>query len=225
MSEARTVLVGLTGGIGAGKSTVARLLAERGALVLDADVAARQVVAAGTDGLAAVVKEFGEAVLGPDGELDRAALASVVFADESRRSVLNGIIHPRVRAWMADRVLAAPEGSVVVQDIPLLVESGLTGLFELVVVVDAADAVRIARLVSDRGMTEAEASARIAAQAPREQRLAAADVVIDNDGTPGQLADQVAALWDRIVTMRRTPHATPRDVRKEPREGGVHHVG
>ncbi len=193
--------------------------------MLDADVAAREVVAAGTEGLAAVVKEFGEAVLGPDGELDRAALASVVFADESRRAVLNGIVHPRVRGWMADRVMAAPQGSVVVQDIPLLVESGLAGLFELVVVVDAADAVRIARLVSDRGMTEAEASARIAAQAPREQRLAAADVVIGNDGTPGQLADQVAALWDRIVTMRQTPHATPRHVRKDPSGGGVRHVG
>ncbi len=225
MSEARTVLVGLTGGIGAGKSTVARLLAEHGALVLDADVAAREVVAAGTEGLAAVVKEFGAAVLGPDGELDRAALASVVFADEGRRGVLNGIVHPRVRGWMADRAMAAPEGSVVVQDIPLLVESGLTGLFELVVVVDAADAVRIARLVSDRGMTEAEASARIAAQAPREQRLAAADVVIDNDGTPAQLADQVAALWDTIVTMRQTPHAMPRDVRKDPSGGGVRRVG
>ncbi|HZU54383.1 MAG TPA: dephospho-CoA kinase [Actinocrinis sp.] len=220
MSEARTVLVGLTGGIGAGKSTVARLLADRGALILDADVAAREVVAPGTEGLAAIVKEFGDAVLAPDGALDRAALANVVFADQSRRAVLNGIVHPRVRAWMAERVMAAPEGSVVVQDIPLLVESGLTSLFELVIVVDAADAVRIARLVRDRGMTEAEASARIAAQAPRERRLAAADVVINNDGTPEQLADQVAALWDRIVTLRGTPRQVSDDVRKEPGGAG-----
>jgi len=205
MSEARTVMVGLTGGIGAGKSTAAKLLAERGALILDADVAAREVVAPGTDGLAAVVAEFGSTVLDPEGALDRAALAAVIFADPDRRAALNAIVHPRVREWMAERVVAAPEGTVVVQDIPLLVESGLAGLFELVVVVDAADAVRIARLVRDRGMTEQEASARIAAQAPREQRLAAADVVLNNDGTAEELADQVAELWNRIGALARTP--------------------
>jgi dephospho-CoA kinase len=203
MSEARTVLVGLTGGIGAGKSTAARLLAEHGAVVLDADVAARDVIAPGTDGLAAVVAQFGNTVLGPDGALDRAALASVVFADPERRAALNGIVHPRVRAWMAERAVSAPEGSVVVQDIPLLVESGITGLFELVVVVDAADPVRIDRLVRDRGMTEQEAAARIAAQAPREQRLAAADVVLTNDGTPEELAAQVDTLWDRVAALGR----------------------
>jgi dephospho-CoA kinase len=203
MSEARTVMVGLTGGIGAGKSTAARLLAERGALVLDADVAAREVVAPGTDGLAAVVREFGDAVLGPDGALDRAALAEVVFADPGRRDALNAIVHPRVRSWMAQRVAAAPEGSVVVQDIPLLVEGGLAGLFELVVVVDAADEVRVARLVRDREMSEREAAARIAAQAPRGQRLAAADVVLSNDGTPEELAAQVGGLWDRILALGR----------------------
>ncbi|MBS2962665.1 dephospho-CoA kinase [Actinocrinis puniceicyclus] len=220
MSEGRTVLVGLTGGIGAGKSTVARLLAERGALILDADVAAREVVEPGTEGLAAVRDAFGDAVLGPDGALDREALASVVFADDSRRAVLNSIVHPRVRAWMTERTVAAPDGTVVVQDIPLLVESGLAGLFELVVVVDAADAVRISRLVEDRGMTQAQAAARIAAQAPREQRLAVADVVIANDGTPRQLTEQVTALWDRIVTMARAPRPTVGDVRKL-RRGGV----
>jgi len=205
MSEARTVMVGLTGGIGAGKSTAARLLAGRGALVLDADVAAREVVAPGTDGLAAVAERFGDGVLGPDGALDRAALAEIVFADPRRREALNAIVHPRVRAWMAERVAAAPEGSVVVQDIPLLVESGLTGLFDLVVVVDAADDVRVARLVRDRGMSEQEAAARIAAQAPREQRLAAADVVLSNDGAPERLADQVARLWERIAAVGREP--------------------
>jgi dephospho-CoA kinase len=201
MSEKRTVHVGLTGGIGAGKSTVARMLAGRGALVLDADVAAREVVAPGTDGLEAVVREFGAEVLAPDGSLDRAALAGRIFSDPERRGALNAIIHPRVRAWMAERVAAAPAGSVVVQDIPLLVESGLTGLFDLVVVVDAADAVRVGRLVRDRGMDRADAEARIAAQAPREQRLAAADAVIGNDGAPGDLEPQMAALWDRIAAL------------------------
>lgn len=198
MSEKRTVHVGLTGGIGAGKSTVARMLADRGALVLDADVAAREVVAPGTDGLAAVVAEFGAQVLAADGSLDRAALAERIFTDPGRRAALNAIIHPRVRAWMAERVAEAPAGSVVVQDIPLLVESGLTGLFDLVVVVDAADDVRVGRLVRDRGMDRADAEARIAAQAPREQRLAAAGAVIGNDGAPEDLEPQIAALWDRI---------------------------
>ncbi len=205
MSEERTVMVGLTGGIGAGKSTAARLLAERGALILDADVAAREVVAPGTDGLAAIVAEFGDGVLDPDGALDRAALAAVVFADPNRRAALNAIVHPRVRSRMADRAAAAPEGSVVVQDVPLLVESGLAGLFELVIVVDAADDIRIARLVRDRGMTEEEAKARIEAQAPREQRLAVADVVLNNDGTPEELAGQIVALWNRIEALARTP--------------------
>jgi dephospho-CoA kinase len=205
MSEERTVMVGLTGGIGAGKSTAARLLAERGALILDADVAAREVVAPGTDGLAAIVAEFGDGVLDPDGALDRPALAAVVFADPNRRAALNAIVHPRVRSWMADRAAAAPEGSVVVQDVPLLVESGLAGLFELVIVVDAADDIRIARLVRDRGMTEEEAKARIEAQAPREQRLAVADVVLNNDGTPEELADEIVALWNRIEALARTP--------------------
>jgi dephospho-CoA kinase len=203
MSEARTVMVGLTGGIGAGKSAAARLLAGHGALVLDADEAAREVVSPGTDGLAAVVREFGDGVLAADGTLDRATLAEVVFADPGRREALNAIVHPRVRAWMAQRVAAAPEGSVVVQDIPLLVESGLAGLFELVVVVDAADEVRVARLARDRGMSEQEAAARIAAQAPREQRLAAADVVLSNDTTPGVLAAQVERLWERVVALGR----------------------
>lgn len=197
----KTVHIGLTGGIGAGKSTAARQLAQRGALVLDADVAAREVVEPGTEGLDQIVASFGREVLAPDGSLDRPALAAVVFGDPDRRAALNAIIHPRVRAWMAERVAAAPAGSVVVQDIPLLVESGLAGLFDLVVVVDAADDVRVGRLVADRGMTEAEARARIAAQAPRQQRLDAADVVLDNDGTPEQLSAQIDRLWERITAM------------------------
>jgi len=194
----RTLHVGLTGGIGAGKSTVARLLAEHGALVLDADLAARAVVEPGTEGLAEVVEAFGPGVLGADGSLDRAALAAVVFADEERRRRLNAIVHPRVRAWMAERSAAVPDGSVVVQDIPLLVESGLASLFEFVIVVDADDETRIGRLVRDRGMTEAEARARIAAQAPREVRNAAADRLIDNSGNQAELASAVAELWREL---------------------------
>jgi dephospho-CoA kinase len=198
----RTLHVGLTGGIGAGKSTVARLLAGHGAIVLDADVAARAVVEPGTEGLAEVVEAFGPGVLREDGSLDRAALASVVFADDERRKRLNAIVHPRVRAWMAERAAAAPAGSVIVQDIPLLVESGLAGgasrQFDFVVVVDADDETRIARLVRDRGMTEREARARIAAQASREQRNAVADRVIDNSGGPEQLDEAVAELWHEL---------------------------
>jgi dephospho-CoA kinase len=191
----RTLHVGLTGGIGAGKSTVARLLTGHGAIVLDADLAARAVVEPGTEGLAEVARAFGPEVLRADGSLDRAALASVVFADEERRSRLNAIVHPRVRAWMAERAAAAPEGSVVVQDIPLLVEGGLVPLFDFVIVVDADDDTRITRLVRDRGMAEQEARARIAAQAPREQRNAAADRLIDNSGGPEELEKAVAELW------------------------------
>ena len=194
----RTLHVGLTGGIGAGKSTVARLLAEHGALVLDADLAARAVVEPGTEGLAEVVEAFGPGVLGADGSLDRAALAAVVFADEERRGRLNAIVHPRVRAWMAERSAAVPDGSVVVQDIPLLVESGLASVFEFVIVVDADDETRIGRLVRDRGMTEQQARARIAAQAPRVVRNAAADRLIDNSGNQAELASVVAELWREL---------------------------
>ena len=197
----RIVHVGLTGGIGAGKSTVAAMLAERGAIVLDADVAAREVVAPGTDGAAAVAAQFGARVLAEDGSLDRAALAAVVFADPGRRAALNAIIHPRVREWMARRAGQAPAGSVVVQDIPLLVENGLGKLFDLVVVVDADDETRVARLTGERGMAPDEARARIAAQAPRETRLAAADVVIDNSGARVALGAQVDALWSRIAGL------------------------
>jgi dephospho-CoA kinase len=190
--------IGLTGGIGAGKSTVADLFQQHGAIVLDADVAARQVVEPGTDGYAAVVAEFGPEVLRADGALDRAALAAVVFGADDRRAALNAIVHPRVRSWMAWRTAAAAAGSVVVQDIPLLVETGLAAGFDLCVVVDAPDEVRIARLVADRGMSEQEASARIAAQASRRDRLAVADVVLDNSGAPQDLVRQVDALWPRI---------------------------
>ena len=198
----RTLHVGLTGGIGAGKSTVARLLAEHGAIVLDADLAARAVVEPGTAGLAEVVEAFGDGVLREDGSLDRAALAAVVFSDEEQRERLNAIVHPRVRTWMAERVAAVPEGSVVIQDVPLLVEGGGAGLFEFVIVVDADDETRIRRLVEDRGMTEDEARARIKAQASRARRNAAADRIIDNGGGRDELASAVSDLWHELDGIR-----------------------
>jgi len=198
----RTVHVGLTGGIGAGKSSVARLLAEHGAVVLDADQAARAVVEPGTAGLAEIVEAFGEQVLAGDGGLDRAGLAELVFADRARRERLNAIVHPRVRAWMGERAAAAPEGSVVVQDIPLLVESGLAPLFDHVVVVDAGDEIRVRRLLESRPMSEEQARTRMAAQAPREARNAAADTLIDNSGDRAELARAVDELWRELDELR-----------------------
>jgi dephospho-CoA kinase len=198
----RTMHVGLTGGIGAGKSTVARLLAERGAIVLDADLAARAVVEPGTDGLAEVVRAFGDGMLREDGSLDRAALAAVVFTDEEQLKRLNAIVHPRVRAWMAAQVAEVPQGAVVVQDVPLLVEGGSRRLFDFIVVVDADDETRIKRLVVDRGMTEDEARSRIAAQASRAERNAAADRIIDNSGGRTELATAVSELWSELEGLR-----------------------
>ena len=190
--------IGLTGGIGSGKSTVAALLAERGALVVDADRIAREVVEPGTPGLAAIVEAFGDQVLAADGSLDRAALAAVVFADPQARQRLDGIVHPLVRARAAELAAAAPPGAVVVHDVPLLVETGLTALYDIVVVVDAPVETQVARLVAARGMTEDAARARIAAQATREDRLAPADVVIDNSGTLDELEAQVRELWEEL---------------------------
>jgi dephospho-CoA kinase len=190
--------VGLTGGVGAGKSTVATLLAEHGAIVIDADAIAREVVEPGTPGLAAVVAEFGPDVLTADGALDRPRLAAVVFADEARRAALNAIVHPLVAARTAELMAAAPAGAVVVYDVPLLVESNLAGGFDLVLVVKAGVATRLARLAG-RGMSESDARNRIAAQADDEQRRAVADIVLDNDGTVDDLRAQVDAAWARIV--------------------------
>lgn len=195
---------GLTGGIGAGKSTVARRLVERGAVLVDSDRIAREVVAAGSDGLAAVVGAFGEQVLGPDGELDRPALASVVFGDPQARRTLDAVVHPLVRARSDELVAAAPADAVVVQDVPLLVEGGMGPAFGLVVVVGVDERERVARLVSARGMTEADARARIAAQADDAQRRAAADVWLDNSGPEEQTRARVDALWDgRLVPFER----------------------
>jgi dephospho-CoA kinase len=195
------LLIGLTGGIGSGKSAVATRLAELGAIVIDADAIAREVVEPGNDGLVEVVAEFGPDVLTATGELDRAALGRLVFADPQRRQALERIIHPRVRARSAEIVSTAPDDAVVVNDIPLLVETGQAKNFPLVIVVLAAEDVRVARLVRDRGMTEDDARARIAAQATDEQRREVADIVIVNDGTLDDLRVAVdAAWWDTIRT-------------------------
>jgi dephospho-CoA kinase len=189
------VMVGLTGGIGAGKSEVARRLAELGARVIDADRLAREVVAPGTEGLAEVVSEFGPEILGPDGALDRPAMGRRVFGDADARHRLEAIIHPRVRARTAELVAEAPSGSVVVNDVPLLVEAGRVSGFDLVVVVQADEGSRVRRLMDIRGMSEAEARSRIAAQATDEQRRAVADVVLDNDGSLEELRAAVDELW------------------------------
>ncbi len=194
------LMVGLTGGIGSGKSTVAARLAELGALVVDSDEQARAVVAPGTDGLAEVVAEFGAGVLGSDGSLDRAALAGLVFGDESARRRLEALVHPRVRARVAEFVASAPPDAVVVNDVPLLVESGLAASYDLVVVVLADQGRRIERLAAARGLTADEARSRMAAQATDAQRRAVADVVIVNDGTLAQLRAAVDEAWrERIV--------------------------
>lgn len=193
--------VGLTGGIGSGKSTVSRVLASLGAVVVDADAVAREVVEPGSPGLAAVVEEFGPGVLLPDGGLDREALGKVVFADPDARGRLNAVLHPRIGARSAE-LWAAAEASgaaVLVHDVPLLAENGMQGLYDEVVVVDVDPAVQLDRLVRLRGMAEQDAAARIAAQATREQRLAVATRVLPNDGTVTELEQRVRDLWAELV--------------------------
>lgn len=191
--------IALTGGIAAGKSTVARRLAELGATVIDADLLSREVVAPGTDGLAAVRERFGPGVIGADGALDRPALGELVFSDEGARRDLEGIIHPRVRERAAKLAAAAPQGSPVVQDIPLLVETGQAGDFDLVLVVQAPGEQRVQRMVDDRGMTPEEAASRIGAQASDAERAAVADVLLDNSGTVEELLAQVDRAWRERV--------------------------
>ncbi|MCI3226012.1 dephospho-CoA kinase [Streptomyces sp. NP-1717] len=191
--------VGLTGGIGAGKSEVSRLLVSYGAVLVDADKIAREVVEPGTPGLDAVVGAFGPGVLTADGRLDRPKLGSLVFSDSEKLATLNAIVHPLVRARSEELEGAAGEDAIVVHDVPLLVENGLTGLYDVVVVVDASSETRLDRLVRVRGMAEAEARSRMAAQATRERRNAAADLVIDNDGPLEKLEPQVRDVWERLV--------------------------
>ncbi|MGI5257208.1 dephospho-CoA kinase [Streptomyces angustmyceticus] len=192
------VKVGLTGGIGAGKSEVSRLLASYGAVIVDADKIAREVVEPGTPGLAAVVEEFGTDVLASDGTLDRPKLGRIVFADPEKLKALNAIVHPLVGARSAELEASAGPDAVVVHDVPLLTENGLAPLYDLVVVVDAAPQTQLDRLVRLRGMAQDEAGSRMEAQATREQRLAVADLVIDNDGPLEALEPQVRAVWERL---------------------------
>ena len=197
-----TLSVGLTGGIGSGKSEVLKRLKARGATVVDADLAARRVVEPGTDGYDAVVKEFGSEVVGPDGALDRPKLGAIVFADPAKLAALNEIVHPRVAALMAEWADAAPEGGIVVYDIPLLVEGGADRGYAAVIVVDADEEVRYARLLANRGMSRADAAARMAAQASREDRLAAADYVIANNGSLEDLDQETDRVWSELLTLR-----------------------
>lgn len=191
--------VALTGGVASGKSTVAAMLAELGAVVIDADSLAREVVAPGTDGLAEVVAAFGPDVLTDDGELDRPTLGAIVFADPDRRRTLEAIIHPRVRARAAELEAAAVPGALVVHDIPLLVETGRAGEFDAVIVVDVPVATQVERMVGLRGMTESDARARIAAQASREQRAATATYLIDNTGSLEALRTRVEEIVRELV--------------------------
>ncbi len=209
--------VGLTGGIGAGKSTVASRLAEHGALLIDADAIAREVVEPGTPGLAAIVAEFGEDVLADDGSLDRAALAERVFNDEAARGRLNGIIHPLIGERTAELFAGAAEDAIVVHDVPLLVENHLAPSYHLVLIVDAPVDVRVRRLAESRGMPESDARARIAAQADEQQRRAVADVWLDNSGLPDAIRAEVDALWsERLVPFEaNVRHRRPAPWRRE----------
>jgi len=216
--------VGLTGGIGAGKSTVANRLAEHGAVLVDSDRIAREVVEPGTEGLAELVEAFGEDVLAADGSLDRPKLAAKAFADDESRRRLNAIVHPRIGARTAKLMAGAKPDAIIVHDIPLLVENGLAPMYHLVIVVDAPLQTRVRRLVSARGMAEEDARARIRAQATDEQRRAVADVWLDNGGAEDIVLADVDTLWaDRLVPFeanvrlrRRRPPMSPKIASYDP---------
>ena len=215
--------IGLTGGIGAGKSSVTATFAQCGGVIIDADVIAREVVEPGTEGLAALVEAFGDDILSPDGALDRQALAAKAFKDDEARKTLNGIVHPLVGKRRAEIIAAVPEDAVVVEDIPLLVESGMAPLFPLVVVVHADVELRVQRLVEQRGMAEADARARIAAQAGDDERRAVADIWLDNSGSPEALAKQASQVWHhritpfaRNLTARQVVRSAPRLIPADP---------
>ncbi|WP_285036077.1 dephospho-CoA kinase [Plantibacter sp. ME-Dv--P-095] len=195
-------LIGLTGGIASGKSTIATRLAEHGAVVIDADVLSREVVEPGTPGLAAIAARFGADVIGPDGTLDRPALGAIVFSDEQARADLNAIVHPEVKRRSQARIAEASSdpAAIVVYDVPLLVETGRADEFDLVVVASAPESVRADRLVELRGLDRGEAERRIASQATEAQRTAVADVVIDTAGTLAHTVDQVDAVWRRALS-------------------------
>lgn len=191
--------MGLTGGVASGKSTVSAMLRELGAVVIDADRLAREVVAPGTEGLARLVEEFGSEVLTGTGELDRAKVGALVFADEGARRRLEAIVHPLVHARGRELEAAAPPGALVVHDIPLLAESGRADTFDAVIVVDAPEEVQVERMTSQRGWSVEDATARMAAQATRERRLAIATHVIDNTGTLEDLRDRVTEVFEELT--------------------------
>jgi dephospho-CoA kinase len=195
-------LIGLTGGAGSGKSTVAQMFRELGAAVIDADEAAHAVYAPGTDGFDAVVSEFGDEYV-RDGNIDRGKLGALVFNDAGARARLNAIVHPRVRQWMADRTVEAAESGaqVVIQDVPLLFENGLQGLFSSVVLVHAPADVQVERLVTQRGMSEDRAKAILASQMPIDGKRALADYVIDNEGSVDETRRQVEEVWARLRAL------------------------
>ncbi|GAB3498728.1 dephospho-CoA kinase [Flexivirga lutea] len=206
--------VGLSGGIGSGKSTVSKKLLALGAVVIDADRLAREVVEPGSAGLAEIVERFGEQLLRPDGSLDRPALAAVVFADESARRDLEALTHPRIRALTASRHAQAPREAIVVHDMPLLVEGGLAPDYHLTVIVDTAQQTRVQRIMRDRGMTHDAALARVSSQATDEQRYAAADILLDNNGTQEQLLDHVEKLWQERLSPYNDNLLADRGVRR-----------
>ncbi|GAB3761572.1 dephospho-CoA kinase [Microlunatus parietis] len=193
--------IALTGGIASGKSAVSDLLCERGAVIIDSDLLAREVVAPGTPGLAAVVQRFGPQVLDGD-QLDRAALGKIIFADPAARRDLEAITHPLVRQRAEELERAAPDDAVVIQVIPLLVEAGLADGFDLVIVVDADPAQQRERLRRRNGLDERQVEERLAAQASRAERLAVADLVIDNTGPAEALPGEVDRLWRRVQDIR-----------------------
>ncbi len=195
-----TTRVGLTGGVASGKSTVAAMLADLGAVIIDADALAREVVQRGTPGLDAVVTEFGEKLLAPDGQLDRPAMGRLVFNDASARARLEAIVHPLVHQRVVELEAQALDDAVVVHDIPLLAESGRAGTFDAVIVVDAPPEVQLQRMLEERGWTGEDARSRIAAQATREDRLAIATHVIVNTGTREDLRTQVAEVFADVVS-------------------------
>lgn len=209
--------IGLTGGIGAGKSTVSATFSECGGIVVDGDVISREVVEPGTEGLAKLVDAFGSHILTSDGTLDRPALAAIAFSDEEKRQTLNGIVHPLVAHRRSDLIAAAGEDAVIVEDIPLLVESQMAPMFPLVVIVNADPEVRVQRLIEYRGFSEADARARIAAQATEEQRREVADVWLDNSGSAGRLVELARDLWyqrilpfaHNVATRTPAPHPSP----------------
>jgi len=201
--------VGLTGGIGAGKSEVSRRLASYGALVIDADQIAREVVEPGTPGLAQVVGLFGTGVLAPDGTLDRQRLGEIVFGDDELRAKLNSIIHPLVGARLRELEQGADADAILVEDVPLIAENDLADFYDLVVVVDVPPRLQEERLVRDRGMTPDQVAVRMAAQASREQRLAIAGIVVDNSGSLAELDREVGELWAELSRRARSSPAQP----------------